>query len=168
MQGLEVYGSLGVKRLMSEICWAHNKWNKIASDIKLIFHSSNMDNFLWFQTFAVFWIYYVFFWVVPRRLNYIRRRFGTFYLFHLHRQVVRSAYEDGTECSETSAYIIQTPGNYPKENIIYSEHGENLKSRIRYIMELIKRGTLFVTRQQLFMSLKIPKLWPLVPHLKTV
>ena len=33
------------------------------------------------------------------------------------------------ECSETSAYIIQTPGNYPKENIIYSEHGESLKSR---------------------------------------
>ena len=25
----------------------------------------------WFQNFAVFWIYYVFFWVVPRRLNYI-------------------------------------------------------------------------------------------------
>ena len=23
------------------------------------------------------------------------------------------------ECSETSAYIIQTPGSYPKENIIY-------------------------------------------------
>ena len=35
-----------------------------------------------------------------------------------------------TECSETSAYIIQTPGNYPKENIIYSEHGESLKSSI--------------------------------------
>ena len=34
------------------------------------------------------------------------------------------------ECSETSAYIIQTPGNYPKENIIYSEQGESLKSRI--------------------------------------
>jgi hypothetical protein len=27
------------------------------------------------------------------------------------------AYEDGTECSETSAYKIKTPGNYPKENI---------------------------------------------------
>jgi hypothetical protein len=25
------------------------------------------------------------------------------------------AYEDGTECSETSAYKIQTPGNYPEE-----------------------------------------------------
>ena len=27
------------------------------------------------------------------------------------------AYEDETECSETSAYKIQTPGNYPEENI---------------------------------------------------
>jgi len=27
------------------------------------------------------------------------------------------AYEDATECSETSAYKIQTPGNYPKESI---------------------------------------------------
>ena len=26
--------------LMSETLWAHNKWNKIASDIKLVFHSS--------------------------------------------------------------------------------------------------------------------------------
>ena len=28
--------------LMSEICWAHKKWNKIASDIKLVFHSSTI------------------------------------------------------------------------------------------------------------------------------
>jgi len=40
------------------------------------------------------------------------------------------AHEDGTECSETSAYKIQTPGNYPKENIQHTEHGESLKSRI--------------------------------------
>ena len=25
--------------LISETCWAHNKWNKIESDIKLVFHS---------------------------------------------------------------------------------------------------------------------------------
>ena len=25
--------------LMSETCWTHKKWNKIASDIKLVFHS---------------------------------------------------------------------------------------------------------------------------------
>ena len=28
--------------LMSETCWVHNKWNKIASDIKLVFHSSTI------------------------------------------------------------------------------------------------------------------------------
>jgi hypothetical protein len=39
------------------------------------------------------------------------------------------AYEDGTECSETSAYKIQTPGNYPEENIQHTEHGKCLKSR---------------------------------------
>ena len=31
---------LKIAILMSETCWAHNKWNKIASDIKLVFHSS--------------------------------------------------------------------------------------------------------------------------------
>ena len=35
-----------------------------------------------------------------------------------------------TERSETSAYKIQTPGNYPEENIQHTEHGESLKSRI--------------------------------------
>jgi len=52
-------------------------------------------------------------------------------LFHLHRHVGAhlSAYEDGTECSETSAYKIQTPGNHPKESIQHSGHGESLKLR---------------------------------------
>jgi len=33
--------------------------------------------FLIFQTFAVFCMLYVFFWVIPRCLNFICRRFGT-------------------------------------------------------------------------------------------
>ena len=37
--------------------------------------------------------------------------------------------EYGTEFSETSAYKLQTPGNYPKEIIQHTEHGESLKSR---------------------------------------
>ena len=28
--------------LMSETCWVHNKWNKMASDIKSVFHSSTI------------------------------------------------------------------------------------------------------------------------------
>jgi hypothetical protein len=38
-------------------------------------------------------------------------QFSNLVIYHL------PAYEDGTECSETSAYKIHTPGNYPKENI---------------------------------------------------
>jgi len=38
-------------------------------------------------------------------------------LFHLHRQVHLLVYEDETECFETSENRIQTPGNYPEENI---------------------------------------------------
>jgi hypothetical protein len=34
------------------------------------------------------------------------------------------------QCSETSAYKIQTPGNYPEGNIQHTEHGESLKLRI--------------------------------------
>jgi hypothetical protein len=33
------------------------------------------------------------------------------------------------EGSETSAFKTQTPGNYPKENILHKEQGESLKSR---------------------------------------
>jgi hypothetical protein len=34
-----------------------------------------------------------------------------------------------TECLETSAYKIQTPWNYPKENTQHTVQGESLKSR---------------------------------------
>ena len=38
-----------------------------------------------------------------------------------------TAYEGGAECSETSTYKIQTPGNYPEESIQHSEHGEKFE-----------------------------------------
>ena len=33
--------------LVSETCWAHKKWNKIARDIKLVFHSSTILYDIW-------------------------------------------------------------------------------------------------------------------------
>jgi hypothetical protein len=50
-----------------------------------------------------------------------------------------SAYEDGTECSETSAYKIQTPENYPEESIQHSEQGESLKSRTDDMFSVITK-----------------------------
>jgi hypothetical protein len=41
-----------------------------------------------FSVYSVnLYMLYAFFWVIPRRLNFICRRFGTLCLFHLHRQV---------------------------------------------------------------------------------
>jgi hypothetical protein len=37
------------------------------------------------------------------------------------------------ECSETLVILNQTPGNHPKEDILYSKHGESLKSRVLFV-----------------------------------
>ena len=50
-------------------------------------HPATNVNNSWFQTFTKFSMLYAFFWVIPRRLNFICRRFGTLCVFHLHRQV---------------------------------------------------------------------------------
>ena len=84
--------------------------------------SCNQSLHSWFQTFAVFWIYYVFFWVFPGRLNYIFRRFGILYLLHLHRQMVSPAYEDGTDKVFRNVGIYNSDaGEIPKRkhNTIY-------------------------------------------------
>jgi len=39
----------------------------------------------WFQTFAVIWILYMFFWVFPQRQIVVGWRFGNLYQFHLQR-----------------------------------------------------------------------------------
>jgi len=70
---------------------------------------------------------FVFFWVIPLCLNFVCQCFGTLCLFHLH--TYPPVKMEQTECSEMSAYKIQTPGNYPEENIQNTEHGESLKSR---------------------------------------
>jgi hypothetical protein len=71
----------------------------------------------WFQTFALFWMLYAFFWVIPRHLNFICRRFGTHCLFHLHRRAGMK--------NSLSAYKIQTPGitqkKAYKELVLFSQ-----------------------------------------------
>jgi len=34
--------------------------------------------------------------------------------------------------SETSAIRTQTPGNYPKRNNLHLEHGESLRTRLKF------------------------------------
>jgi hypothetical protein len=61
------------------------------------------------------------------------------------------AYEDGAECSESSAYKIQTPGNHPKFR--------HSTFRARRKFEIKKRGTLLTV-------VKAVDLAPLSKYLK--
>ena len=103
--------------------------HQLIPELNLVLIPYKLGLSTWFQTFAVSWMLYAFFWVIPQRLNFICRRFGTLCPFHLHRQVgvcrillysTRTYLPmemEWTVCSETSAYKIQTPGNHPKESI---------------------------------------------------
>jgi len=69
---------------------------------------------------------YSLFWMIPRRLNFMCRRFGTLCSIFMDR----TTYEDGAECSEMSAHKTQNPGNHPKERKQHSEHGKSLEPRM--------------------------------------
>ena len=58
------------------------------------FEAVNNTNGSWFQTFSMFWMLCAFFWVIPRRLNFICRHFGILCLFHLHRWVGMKNYPE--------------------------------------------------------------------------
>jgi len=72
----------------------------------------------WFQTFAVIWMLYIFFWVFPRRQIVVGRRFGTLYQFHLQRlcvHTVHPAFEDGTDTGFRKVGQLQfDAGEIPK------------------------------------------------------
>jgi hypothetical protein len=96
---------------------------------------------------------YAFFRTIPRRLNFICRsdpplpfhppsywlRLISSQIFSrintptFSKLVILHSYPpmrmEQTEWSETSAYKIQTPGNYTEESSQHSERGESLKSR---------------------------------------
>ena len=55
----------------------------------------------WFQTFAVSWMFYMFFWVSPRRQIVVCGRFGTLCQFHLQRldvEILKITYKTLSGC----------------------------------------------------------------------
>jgi hypothetical protein len=85
---------------------------------------------------------HAFFWVIPpasefylptfrNTLFHLHRRIGIH--THLHRRIGIYTYPhmkmEQTECSETSAYKIQTLGNYPEESI---QHNGSCYTSVTY------------------------------------
>jgi hypothetical protein len=75
----------------------------------------------------LFFLYY--FWVIPRSLNAICRRFGKLCSISIGGVGVffHTPNMNMEKCSETSEYKIQTPGNHPKLRTQHSEHGQSLQ-----------------------------------------
>jgi hypothetical protein len=71
-----------------------------------------------------------------------------------------------TECSETSAYKIQTPGNYPEENIQHTEHGESLKSRTLLILSAYVSAAWPLSALWTQQGKKKTSVYPLFPRLR--
>jgi len=78
----------------------------------------------------MFCMLYVFFWVIPRHLNFICRRFGTLCVLHLHRLVGvhLPAYEDGTDSVPKRRHIklrlrgITQKKTYNKLGFLYTRY----------------------------------------------
>jgi hypothetical protein len=68
------------------VVWPRNLLNEEAL-VRVASQRHKKKENSWFQTFALLWMLYAFFWVIPRRINFICRRFGTLCLFHLHRRI---------------------------------------------------------------------------------
>jgi hypothetical protein len=103
-------------------------------------------------------------WVVPRRVVFNNRRFGTMCVFHLHRRVDMKM--EQTQCSETSQIIHHTPGNNPKDYTQNLEHGESLKSRnpISFLLQTDVRGLYKRKQPNKSADLLFPPMSPHVPY----
>jgi len=91
-------------------------------------------------------ILYSFFWMIPRRLNSICRRFGTLCLFHLHswcKQLPKHMKMELAEYSETSAHKIQTQGNHPKERIQYVRTRRKIEIKNKPVLVTVTTATRF-------------------------
>jgi hypothetical protein len=93
-------------------------WKRVwGPTMLLITYFSRLYHYFLILSFAVFFMYYVFFWVFSRRLSTDIRRFGTLYRFHLLRQSL-PAYEDGTDRGfRNVGYQQSDAGETPKKNI---------------------------------------------------
>jgi len=100
------------------LCCCRRSYNCIKSDSdkrhRLLKLENHLINIIVFKLSSCSECNLFLFWVIPRRLSSNCRRFGTHYLFHLHRRVNFIHLPMKMEpivSSETSAIRTQTPVN---------------------------------------------------------
>ena len=125
----------------------YQDWNDELMSLVLITAAKNLSLFgHWtIPTDKINWIFYSLFWVIPRRLNFMCRRFGTFCHFHLRMWCQQEEIFLITPPMKMELTVlkrrhkIRTPRNDLKKKNIHSEHGESLKSRkINFFFVLLR------------------------------
>ena len=109
-------------------------------------------------------VLYAFFWVIPRRLNFIFRRFGTLCLFHLHRHRHLPAYKDGTDSFPKRRHIkFRRRGITQKKayNIQNRAKVWNQENSLPVNMVFILQNTLILIEINSFIHSKFTALWVL-------
>jgi hypothetical protein len=76
---------------------------------------------------------------------------NTLFHFHRHTNICRWRW-NRKECFEKSAYTLQTPGNYPEENIKYSEQGKVRHQEGLYIFTINSTLSYTVIHKVLLLS----------------
>jgi len=98
--------------LMSEICWAHKKWNKIASDTKLvIFPSTNISQYLWFHNFRHF---QPFFFFLHKIFNTVKCTCAI--ILHTNTCCRRSRWPRGLRRRSTAARLLRLWVRIPQKH----------------------------------------------------
>jgi len=73
-----------------ESFFSHIPYNYAVALELLMLHTVQVTrHHSWFHTFAMSWMLYAFFWVIPRHLNFMCRCFRTLCLFHRQAGVCR-------------------------------------------------------------------------------
>ena len=109
--------TVSVKRIMLYCVWGY-MFRSLHDHHQAFLRIKSRDS--WFQSFAVIWILYIFFWVFPRRQIVVGRRFGTLYQFHPH--TVHPAFEDGTDTGFRNVGQLQfDAGEIPRRKYTISQ-----------------------------------------------
>ena len=129
--------------LMSETCWAHKKWNKIASDITLVFHSSTvlaMSEFL-HETFRTFknsrwkWVNFISF-VQPKGCGYFVSAAAS---CAINRKISDVNYK-----KKTCASSLKDEGEFLKSYALPWPQGHNFKRKFLKHINITQNNGIYI------------------------
>jgi hypothetical protein len=87
---------------------------------------------------------YSVFWAIPWCLNYVPTVWNILSVPHSYEVLTPTTKIE--QCYETSEYIIQTPGNYPKESMTFRSWRKfEINNKYRFVLHAVLTDWIFIT-----------------------